>query len=321
MQNAARPNALTPAGARLWRRIVVTGSLLVVVLVGTLAWSIHRQYAAIEAIQSEGGRIVFASTNEDWLHQVFPPDIVRAIRRAPSVEFSRRPSPEALDLLADLRGLESLTFNWTDFSDEDLEHLANLKGLRRLSIRWTSVEGPGLRHLDGMNSLEDLRVCWSRMGSDGLEHLPPLPSLRRLFAAHVRVPLIEVSRNSPFLEELELSNGGFDPEESAKLADLRELRSIHLFNTGVDDDCVERLSTLPMLARINLSYTRVTNTGAMRLLRLPHLQAVNLEGSRCTNAAMSTLRIKFPRLERMESITDRIYAGTMPPGEGEQPAE
>jgi hypothetical protein len=194
-------------------------SLLLLVLVAAcwMAWradKARRQGRAVAAILAYGGSIQCDDLGSDrwapaWLRSTLDAEYFREVIEV-SFAYSGPPRGStsylhALEGLQDLPGLERLTLNGEQATDEGmacirglggletlrfagaprlsdvgLDHLGTLKGLRSLDVNGYCATDGWLEHIGGLSRLEILSIGDAGVSGRGLAHLGRLPNLRVL---------------------------------------------------------------------------------------------------------------------------------------------
>ena len=96
-----------------------------------------------------GPKVVRAKTDQellDWIEE--HPDATEIALRE-----NRRISPEALQRLVDLNGLEALDVGLTNLNDETMEFIGRLSNLKYLVISATYVTNKGFSHISDRKSV------------------------------------------------------------------------------------------------------------------------------------------------------------------------
>ena len=65
-------------------------------------------------------------------------------------------------------------------SDDDLQMVATIRGLETLDLSYAEIGDAGLAHLKGLTSLRCLELTMTDITDAGLQHLKPLISLKHL---------------------------------------------------------------------------------------------------------------------------------------------
>lgn len=118
-----------------------------------------------------------------------------------------------------LKGLEALSLEGTEATDEHLRLIAKFQGLRELILNRTKVTDRGLAYLKGLKHLEVLEVDQGdhpRITDAGARHLEDLTQLRflRLSADRLSEEAVERLYRALGKEKIILCyHGGFDPKK------------------------------------------------------------------------------------------------------------
>jgi internalin A len=266
----------------------------------------------------------------------------------------------AVAFLRGHRQLKALSLRGTDVTDTSLSYVAELPQLTALDISFTQISDVGLEHLASLAQLEELKLGGNKISGVGLHVLKLLPKLRRLGFYGIQrrnagwcwapvVTDLELDTISLLggLEELNIGFGvalgaprpaGLGPADGeaecriaggtrvtdlglAKLAALKNLRSLDvsgssisvdgirtlasfhdlrrlsLWNVkGIDDSAGSSLEALTTLTSLDLSNTPVGNETLGRLARLPNLRRLYVSETNITAEAISAFRTEHPAI-------------------------
>lgn len=87
------------------------------------------------------------------------------------LSFSYQADDKALSGLGTMTGVEILSINWSDVSDDGLRHLAALPNVRWLKLNSPAVTDAGLIHLRSLKKLEKLELIKTKVTKGGIEGL------------------------------------------------------------------------------------------------------------------------------------------------------
>lgn len=217
-----------PAGLEILRDAVVEQHLIFHYDAGVPAWAVHVSYvrvldqearlaAAIDQIRS--GDVTHLDLSrltavEDTLRQLAGLDQLRHLRLDASAIEDRH-----LELLADCRGLESLSLIHTDICGSGLSSLSGLVNLRRLDLDFTAIDDGGLASVAALGNLRELSLAATRVTGAGLGHLHGLGQL----------------------ESLVLDGTAVGDQDVQVLAGLERLTHLHVHDTTLGPAGGERL--------------------------------------------------------------------------------
>ncbi len=182
-----------------------------------------------------------------------------------------------LKALAGLVHLQILNLSNTAVSNEGLKHLAGLKELRKLGLTRTRVTDAGLKHLAGLTRLQVLNLLETKVSGAGLKHLTGLTQLRSLNLGETKVTDVGLNGLAA-LVQLEKLNLGLTPVSDAglrELTGLRRLKSLTLCLTRVTDEGLKELAKLKQLERLDVRATKVSGAWRKELAGLRHLKEVH----------------------------------------------
>lgn len=107
--------------------------------------------------------------------------------------------------LEDMGNLQRLELCDTMFSDSDMSVFNGLANLVILNISGTCITDAGLRHLNGLANLETLNLAHTEVTDAGLEHLKGLTRLQRLNVEHTKVTDVGVTKLQRILPMCEIT--------------------------------------------------------------------------------------------------------------------
>jgi Leucine-rich repeat (LRR) protein len=147
--------------------------------------------------------------------------------------------------LADLDGLDLVTFHGKKIDDDAVCRLPRLRTLPALSFKFTSVSDATLKHLSGLglDGLTSLSLVDTNVTDVGLQHLAGLKQLRKI----------------------DLGITAVTDEGLKHLTILPQLQNLGLARTSVSDTGLKYLYSLGALEEVDLTGTPVTDAGVKEL--------------------------------------------------------
>ena len=192
---------------------------------------------------------------------------------------------EALKALGGMAGLEALSTNGMDVSDEGARALAAFKGLRSIAIFHPGkrLTGTGLAALAAVPHLERLTVAGSvAFADEGMAAVATITQLKNFRTWHSGVTI----------------------EGVRKLVALKQLTSIYLGQrlsneppTTLSDAALPVLAQLPLLEDVTLNEARLTLGALSELKKLTHLKKLTLGGIAITESDIATLKQQLPKTD------------------------
>ena len=185
----------------------------------------RRQARAVAAIDELGGHVTYEFDEEmapfthvppepawrwDYLDYNMFYDVIEVRFFGPG-PHDRVTDATLMPLLADMRGVQTISLGGTQVTNDGLHHLRgltelralylgetqleehNIEGLRGLQLDWLSLDrtwagDEALASLSEMTTLEYLDLTRTRVTDDGLQHLRGLNNLKELRLMRCRVP-------------------------------------------------------------------------------------------------------------------------------------
>jgi cellulose synthase/poly-beta-1,6-N-acetylglucosamine synthase-like glycosyltransferase/Leucine-rich repeat (LRR) protein len=233
------------------------------------------------------------------------PELLQSLKDLPGLEhLSLHGSSVTDEMLADLLGLSRvarLDLSDTQITDQGLIHLRDMQGLRELSLKGTRVTGGGFSHLAGLNRLRALDLRDTPVDDRGLAHLEGLTALRKLELGGTRITDdgIEHLLQLPALQYLDLFGTALTDAALARLGRLSSLRYLYLSNTAITDAGVEHLRGLTGLEELGLDGTDLTDRGMAVVRSLSNLRRLRVGRTRVTDAGLVHVA-GLPNLSRLE---------------------
>jgi hypothetical protein len=191
----------------------------------------------------------------------------------------------ALKAIGPATGIETLSTNGMDVSDEGVRELAEWKGLKTISIFHPGkrLTGTGLAALAALPHLERLTVAGSVVFADaGMDAVATITQLKNFRTWH----------------------SGVTPEGVKKIAALKNLTSITLGQrlsyappVTLSDAALPVLAELPLLEDIGLQEARLTLGALSQLKKLAHLKRLTLEGVEIAESDVAALKQQLPKTD------------------------
>jgi internalin A len=202
------------------------------------------------------------------------------------------------------QGLEALSCNMLDWTDDAVAQVTALEGLKTLYLSAPNVTDDTLAAVARMSSLNDLSISAKSVTNEGLRKLAPL-NLRRLSLYGIKISDECVATIAQFkeLESLSLRNYSSNKDNVgdagvAHLTDLTKLESLDLEGTKVTDVGMASLAGLVYLKSLTLSQTAVTNDGLKHLAGMRGLTTLNIDTSGVSDAGL----VHIAHLAQLEGL-------------------
>jgi Leucine-rich repeat (LRR) protein len=148
-----------------------------------------------------------------------------------------------LRLIGKLRGVTSLSLNFTAISDQGLAQIAQMSQLKYLGLSRTRITSRGIRDLAEMKDLQNLHIDGTQVDDGGLETIGSFANLRMLGLGGTQVTSTGIGQ----------------------LSRLPELRFLSLSLTTVDDAVLDDLVALPKLEILSVDGTQLSGQGLLTL--------------------------------------------------------
>ena len=201
------------------------------------------------------------------------------------LSFGKGFNDEGLKAIGAATGVETLSTNGMDISDEGARALAAWKGLRSIAFFHPGqrLSGTGLAALAALPQLERLTVAGSvAFADDGMAAVAALTQLKGFRTWH----------------------SGVTPEGVKKLAALKKLTSIYLGQrlsytppVTLSDAALPVLAELPLLEDVTLSEARLTPGALGQLKKLAHLKRLTLDGIDIAESDLAALKQQLPKTD------------------------
>jgi Leucine rich repeat len=168
------------------KRLVTACALLLAGTLATLGCSPSDKDAALARIQQAGGTVNYDSQGRvvsvDLSDTQATDEELAAVRVLPDVRTinctnARGIKGTDLDVLAELKNLETLYLVGTSVDDEGLSRLKDLKSLKTLHLGRTRITDKGMPALDGLANLQTLSLGNTDVTDAGLVQLRNLRNL------------------------------------------------------------------------------------------------------------------------------------------------
>lgn len=293
------------SGRAFW--ILIAG-ILVIVAAFAVRWGlpIHRQYAAIRALEEQWGVVQTKPGGPQWLRDRLGDEWMRPFDEAWHVRLNATGIRDGdLVHLKHLPGLQDLTFYHLEMPT-DGRALLNMSTEVFVTTEVTearlatdpdlpnrlanppsrpNVTDAGLVHIAALTNLQRLNLVNTQVTDAGLRQVAGLTNLRRLD-----------------LEGTQVTNAGLE-----HLLDLDHLEALGLSGSRITDAALIPIGRLTSLTCLRLTDTRVTGSGFSHLQNLSDLRGLALDGSPVTDDGLARLagmsRLKALMVGRTE-ITD-----------------
>ena len=229
-------------------------------------------------------------------------------------------SADSWEVLSDWQQLCELSFDGSDFRNEDVPSLSVLKSLKRLQLSGTKITDAGLKGIAPLTDLEVLDLSGTEVTDAGLKHLSNLLNLRVLNLAETKVRgsgLVHLAA-LPKLESLNLSRCGVKEEGLASLAGFSRLEGLGLSRTELTDAGLSRLTGLTSLKRLGLRRTNVTDVGMTFLRELSNLEKLDLSKTALSDKGLvqlgrlTNLKTLFLRGSNITDAGTKNFASLLP---------
>ena len=210
---------------------------------------------------------------------------IRQLTSVKLLNFGRGFDDAALKAVGAATGIEMLSTNGMDVSDDGVRALAEWKGLKSLAIFHPGkrLTGSGLAALAALPHFERLTVAGSLAFADeGMAAVATITQLKNFRTWH----------------------SGVTAEGVKKLAALKNLTSINLGQrlsyappVTLSDAALPVLAELPLLEDVTLGEARLTLGALSQLKKLTHLKRLTLDGIEIAESDIATLKQQLPKTE------------------------
>ena len=210
---------------------------------------------------------------------------MRQLAAVKLLSFGKGFDDDGLNAIGAATGIETLSTNGMDISDEGARALAAWKSLRTISFFHPGrrLTGTGLAALAALPQLERLTVAGSLVfADDGMAAVATITQLKNFRIWH----------------------SGVTPEGVKKLAALKNLTSIHLGQrlsytppVTLSDAALPVLAELPLLEDVTLGEARLTAGALIQLKKLTHLKRLTLDGIDIAESDIAALKEQLPKTD------------------------
>jgi hypothetical protein len=247
-----------------------------------LGWYVERarrQQRAVEAIEAEGGSVVYQHKaacpdpcapaldprpGPDWLCRMFGDEYFNEVIKVKLIA-NRSSKPRAPSVLADLPYLEQLYLE--GMSQEELQGSQRLTRLRRLSVE--SANGVDLSWFVLNRELEEIYLWPCKLTDADLRLLVEFPKLRSV--------------------QLDLDSVADLHSAIRHVSKLHQLEELEIISFRITDDDIEPLCSLRKLNTLVLNVRKLTDQTLALLQRLPNLESLSISGGSFTRAGLDRL--------------------------------
>jgi len=201
------------------------------------------------------------------------------------LSFGKGFDDDGLKAIGAATGVETLSTNGMDISDQGASALAAWKGLKNIAFFHPGkrLTGTGLAVLVALPQLERLTVAGSPVfADDGMAAVATLTQLKNFRTWH----------------------SGVTPEGVKKLAGLKNLTSVYLGQrlsytppVTLSDAALPVLADLPLLEDLTLSEARLTLGALIQLKKLTQLKRLTLDGVDLTESDIAALKQQLPKTD------------------------
>ena len=211
-------------------------------------------------------------------------------------------SRELLARVCRIPHLGYLTFSHGNVESTSLIELSNAVDLRYLAINSNGLEFYRSSHIPRLPKLEELLIDEYVLFDDAdklREKWPRLRSLSLWCDGDESARLETIVRQFPALSEIMLDHAVLTNAETARLAELSQLRSVRFRDCRVSPGAISQLARLQNLRSLTLNHSDVSEADLKTLQGLKKLKQFDLSSSTRLNATVVT---QWPILEVL-----RIY--------------
>ncbi len=210
---------------------------------------------------------------------------IRQVASVKTLSFGKGFDDAGLKAIGAATGIETLSTNGMDVSDEGLRALAEWKGLKSFAVFHPGkrLTGTGLAALAALPHFERLTVAGSVMFADeGMAAVATITQLKNFRTWH----------------------SGVTAEGVKKLAALKNLTSINLGQrlsytppVTLSDAALPVLAELPLLEDVTLGEARLTLGALSQLTKLTHLKRLTLDGIEIAESDIAVLKQQLPKTD------------------------
>jgi len=276
--------------------------LLAVLAVCAMMVRRQRVSAAIAAIETSGGSVIYASTfvADDYFLSWLPYGIYDPIQDVSLRKMQAEEVTAALPWIHKLPGVSRLDIDEPrgEAAIVGLEELNKAVDLREL--RLTGVRDRDLHGLFGLTNVRDLSIAMSpEVTNVTFEQLGKLQTLSSLNLAQTPVvdkDLVAIGRLHN-LEELYLMRTAVSDAGIKQLRHLSKLRVLNLTETRVTKECLSDIGSFPALEELHLWGTDIDDEQYEALHGLRNLKLLEVPYARCDTAGVPLFQSSFPGCE------------------------
>lgn len=210
---------------------------------------------------------------------------IRQVASVKTLSFGKGFDDAGLKAIGAATGIETLSTNGMDVSDEGLRALAEWKGLKSFAVFHPGkrLTGTGLAALAALPHFERLTVAGSvTFADEGMAAVATITQLKNFRTWH----------------------SGVTAEGVKKLAALKNLTSINLGQrlsytppVTLSDAALPVLAELPLLEDVTLGEARLTLGALSQLTKLTHLKRLTLDGIEIAESDIAVLKQQLPKTD------------------------
>jgi hypothetical protein len=251
----------------------------------------------VASLESQGAVVSFSAEPEtrsvaalDWLTG---PEIVGVS----FAENSERLNSARLAELGPVRGLRSLTIDFSELDEEGRRALGTLSQLRVLSAEHTHLDDRAMETLTSLPDLEELHLRRCPITDAGLETLTQLKKLTTLSisASQVTWKGIQCLQKLPKLRFLDLSECNLSsqqdgPDAPASFPNLPCLEELSLSAAWIDSDRVASLRNSATLKILDISNCRFDGRMLLEIGSFTTLESLTIDAEAMSPKGLLALR-------------------------------
>jgi Leucine-rich repeat (LRR) protein len=220
-------------------------------------------------------------------------------------------APEAVQAVAGMPALTSLTLSRSGIGDADLQLIGRLTALNTLNLDGCPITDAGVRHLAGLSQLRSLHLERTQVGDAGLATLASHPSVSSLYLDRCPVTdagaraLAGMTRLSFLkLDETKITDAGM-----ADIGRLTNLSYLSLEDCPVGDAGVRQLNGLARVSTLRLDRTKVSDAGLAAFSSMAGLTSLYLNA--CPINGTGFVQLRAPRLSTLYVEDTQISDGAL----------
>ncbi len=208
------------------------------------------------------------------------------------LSFGKGFDAAALQALGPVAGIESLSTNGMDVTDEAIRALATWKALKTLALFHPGKQFKGTG-LAALTQLEKLTVAGSlEFADEGMAAVSTLTRLKGFRTWHTGVTVDGVKM----------------------LAGLKDLTSVWVGQrlsytppVTLSDEVLPVLAQLPVLEDVTLSEAKLTPGALLELKKLSHLKRLTLDGIALAEADVAALKEQLPKVDVRWTAPNEVF--------------